>query len=121
MGSAATPYGELNVAAAPVPSAAAELPLPAKVLESPEYVTARMRLLLASATYRVPSASTDAMPAGSLKAAAVPSPFAKLALPLPAKVLTLQTQGGSALSPGMPQLAGVIQGVAGAGEPPGQK
>ena len=41
--------------------------------------------------------------------------------PLPARVVTLHTQGGSALSPTTAQFAGVMQGVAGAGVPPGQK
>ena len=45
----------------------------------------------------------------------------KDALPLPARVVTFHTQGGSALSPTPAQFAGVRQGVAGAGVPPGQK
>ena len=56
-----------------------------------------------------------------MKAAAVPWPLAKDALPLPAKVVTFQMHGGSALSPAVAQFAGVKQGVAGAGVPPGQK
>ena len=42
-------------------------------------------------------------------------------LPLPARVVTFHTQGGSALSPTPAQFAGVMQGMAGAGVPPGQK
>ena len=42
-------------------------------------------------------------------------------LPLPARVFTFHTQGGSALSPTLAQFAGVMQGMAGAGLPPGQK
>ena len=42
-------------------------------------------------------------------------------LPFPAKVVTFHTHGGSALSPATTQFAGVRQGVAGAGVPPGQK
>ncbi len=62
------------------------------------------------------------MPAGPLNVASVPAPFAKgVALPLPASMLTFHTQGGSALNPAAPQFPGVMQGVAGAGLPPGQK
>ena len=57
-----------------------------------------------------------------MKEAAVPWPFKKgAALPLPARVVTFHTQGGSALSPTPAQFAGVWQGMAGAGVPPGQK
>ena len=56
-----------------------------------------------------------------MKVATVPWPLKKDALPLPARVDTFHTQGGSALSPTPAQFAGVIQGVAGAGVPPGQK
>ena len=56
-----------------------------------------------------------------MKAAAVPWPSAKDALPLPARVVTFHTQGGSALSHTPAQFAGVRQGMAGAGVPPGQK
>ena len=57
-----------------------------------------------------------------MKVAAAPTPLAKgLQLPLPARVVTFHTQGGSALSPTPAQFAGVMQGVAGAGMPPGQK
>ena len=44
-----------------------------------------------------------------------------VALPLPARFVTFHTQGGSALSPISAQFAGVMQGIAGAGVPPGQK
>ena len=57
-----------------------------------------------------------------MKVAAVPRPSAKgVVLPFPARVVTFHTQGGSALSPTPAQFAGVKQGVAGAGVPPGQK
>ena len=79
-----------------------------------------MRWLLYSATYTKPEASA-ATPTGQLKVATVPWPLAKDALPLPARVVTFHTQGGSALSPTPAQLAGVMQGMAGAGVPPGQK
>jgi len=73
-----------------------------------------------SATYTTPEASA-ATPAGLLKEATAPWPSAKDALPLPARVVTFHTQGGSALSPTVAQFAGVRQGMAGAGVPPGQK
>ena len=79
-----------------------------------------MRWLLWSATYTNPEASA-ATPAGRLKVAAAPWPLAKVVLSLPARVVTFHTQGGSALSPTPAQFAGVIQGMAGAGVPPGQK
>ena len=47
--------------------------------------------------------------------------MAKVVPPFPARVVTFHTQGGSALSPTPAQFAGVRQGVAGAGVPPGQK
>ena len=47
--------------------------------------------------------------------------MAKDALPLPARVATFHTQGGSALSPTLAQFAGVMQGMVGAELPPGQK
>ena len=56
-----------------------------------------------------------------MKVAAVPWPFAKVVPPFPAKVVTFQKQGGSSLIPAAPQFAGVKQGMAGAGVPPGQK
>ncbi len=74
-----------------------------------------------SATYTTPEASA-ATPFGYWKVAAVPWPLAKgVVLPFPARVVTFHTQGGSALSPTPAQLAGVMQGIAGAGVPPGQK
>ncbi len=45
-----------------------------------------------------------------MKVAAVPWPLPKDALALPARVVTFQTQGGSALSPSTAQFAGVMQG-----------
>ena len=56
-----------------------------------------------------------------MKVATVPWPLEKDALPLPARVVTFQKQPGSAFSPTPAQFAGVMQGVAGAGVPPGQK
>ena len=47
--------------------------------------------------------------------------MAKDALPFPARGVTFHTPGGSALSPAPAQFAGVKQGMAGAGVPPGQK
>ena len=104
----ATPRGSLKLAAIPVPSAHEAVPLPARVLTRPEEVTALMRV--ESATYTTPAMPT-ATPVGPSKAAAAPKPSAMDALPLPAKVVTLHTQGGSALSPTTAQFAGVIQGV----------
>jgi hypothetical protein len=79
-----------------------------------------MQLLLLSATYTIPETST-ATPLGILKVAAAPWPLAKDALPLPARVVTLQKQPGSAPNPAVAQFAGVMQGITGAGDPPGQK
>ena len=79
-----------------------------------------MRLLPRSATYTTPEASA-ATPAGEENDAEIPWPFAKLDEPLPARVVTLHTQGGSALSPATAQFAGTMQGATAAGEPPGQK
>ena len=53
--------------------------------------------------------------------AAIPWPFVKVVPPFPARVVTFHTQGGSALSPTPAQFEGVMQGMAGAGVPPGQK
>ena len=47
--------------------------------------------------------------------------MAKYALPFPARVVTFQKHGGSALSPTAAQFEGAMQGMAGAGVPPGQK
>ena len=52
-----------------------------------------------------------------MKVAAAPWPFAKGVLPLPARVVTLHTHAGSALSPTNAQFAGIRQGVAGAVPP----
>ena len=62
-----------------------------------------------------------ATPRGVLKRADVPAPSRKAAVPFPASVVTFHKHTGSALRPAAPQLAGVMQGVAGAGLPPGQK
>ncbi len=56
-----------------------------------------------------------------MKVAAAPWPLTKDVLPLPARVVTFQMQGGSALSPATAQFAGTMQGMTGAGVPPGQK
>ena len=69
----------------------------------------------------MPLAST-AKPIGVLKVAWVPTPSETgVVLPLPASVLTLHRQGGSALSPAVAHLLGTMQPMAGAGLPPGQK
>ena len=77
-----------------------------------------MRWLYSSATYTTPESVV--IPTGLLKEAIVPWPLAKDALPLPARVVTLHTQGGSALSPTPAQFAGVMQDIA-LEPPPGQK
>ena len=80
-----------------------------------------MRLLLLSATYTTPAASAATLE-GELNVAAVPRPLERgVLLPLPAKLVTFHTQKGSALSPVTAQFAGTMQGVEGAGVPPGQK
>src|ERR1700709_81853 len=61
---------------------------PATVVTCPAGFIFLIRLLLASATNRFPETST-VIPAGSLKEVAVPIPFKKPALPLPAIVFTV--------------------------------
>ena len=87
-GITATPYGLLKLAAAPVPSANAWLPLPASVVTTPRGVTCRMRLLRMSATTTMPLEGIMTTPNGSLKLAAAPVPSTNAALPLPARVVT---------------------------------
>ena len=83
----AMPAGLLNCAASPAPSAKPATPLPAKDVTTPLAVTFRIRSLLVSATYTVPSAATVTAH-GLLNCAAVPVPLAKPAVPLPASVVT---------------------------------
>jgi hypothetical protein len=66
LGSAATPWGWLKEAAAPVASAQVALPLPAKVLTVPLTEILRILLLLESATYSAPVASAES-PVGEEK------------------------------------------------------
>ncbi len=73
-----------------------------------------------SVTHTTPDASAATL-VGVLNVAAVPWPLARDATPLPAKIVAFHTQKGSALSPVTAQLAGTMQGIAGAGVPPGQK
>jgi hypothetical protein len=85
----ATPMGEKKEAPAATPSTDTGDPEPAAVVTSPlATATTRRRWLEVSATSREASAGTHAMPAGALKAAAAPTPFAKEAAPEPASVLT---------------------------------
>ena len=85
-GSTATPYGPAKAALVPAPSANPAAPPPARRLTRPPGVTKRTHWLSVSATNTLPPAST-ATPRGPLKAAEVPTPFAKPAL-APARVDT---------------------------------
>ena len=87
-GITATPVGLLKLAAAPMPSAKAPLPLPASVVTTPRGVTMRIRLLVMSATTNTPLEGITATPAGWWKLADAPVPSAKAKLPLPASVVT---------------------------------
>ena len=87
-GITATPTGAQNVAAVPVPSANAVLPLPASVVATPRGVTSRMRWLPKSATTITPDDGMTEIPVGAAKAAAAPVPSAKVWPPLPASVVT---------------------------------
>lgn len=86
-GSTATPYGPAKAALVPAPSANPAAPPPASRLTRPPGVTKRTQWLSTSATNTLPPAST-ATPRGPLKAAAVPTPFAKPAPAAPARVDT---------------------------------
>ena len=77
-GITATPDGLLKLAAAPVPSAKAALPLPASVVTIPRGVTSRTRLLPKSATTTTPVEGITATPHGLLKLAAAPMPSTKV-------------------------------------------
>jgi hypothetical protein len=85
---AATALGPLKLAAVPVPSANAALPLPASVVTTPRGVTRRMRLLFGSATTITPLEGITSSPKGKWKLAAARVPSANAAVPLPARVVT---------------------------------
>ena len=82
-GITSTPHGPLKLAAVPVPSANAWLPLPASVVTTPRGVTSRMRKLPYSATTITPVEGITATPDGHLKVAAVPVPSAKPPIQFP--------------------------------------
>ena len=63
-GITATPVGMLKLAAVPVPSVNASLPLPASVVTTPSGVTSRMRWLCSSATTTMPFEGITATPNG---------------------------------------------------------
>src|ERR1700693_1164157 len=86
--SSATPAGELNEAAVPVPSAFPRLADPARVVTIPEDVIFRIVLLPRSTTYMFPDEST-ARPAGPRNEADVPVPSVLPGLPDPASVVTV--------------------------------
>src|SRR6185437_732634 len=85
--SATTPWGLLKVAAVKLPLPAPADPVPASVLTVPAGVILRIRLLLESPMYKLPLASM-VIPAGPLNEAAVPTPLAEPAVPVPAMVVT---------------------------------
>ena len=82
------PCGEENIALAAGPSAKEIVPLPANVVTFPDGSILRIRWLLTSPTYTLPVLSTH-IPAGELNDADVVYPFAKVAVPEPARVVTL--------------------------------
>jgi hypothetical protein len=92
-GTTAIPAGPQNPALEPMPSAKEPLPLPASVETTPRGVTSRMRLFPVSATTKTPLEGSTAMPRGLQKLALAPGPSAKVALPLPAKVVTASVEG----------------------------
>jgi hypothetical protein len=79
--------GPLNCADVPIPLAPPAVPLPANVDTTPEGRILRTRWLITSATYTLPRESAET-PLGSQNEEAVPRPFAKAAVPEPAKVVT---------------------------------
>jgi len=81
------PRGSLKLDAEPLPFAEPASPVPAKVVTAPKEVIFLIKLLLESATYTFPFAST-AIPLGYEKLAAVPVPFEDPTEPLPATVVT---------------------------------
>ncbi len=81
-----TPEGQLKEADTPTPLANVFVPLPIENTV-PEGTTLRILLFLWSATKMLPLASTSA-PNGMWKEAAVPVPVPKVAVPLPAMVVT---------------------------------
>ena len=74
--------------AVPKPSRKEEVTPPPRVVTMPRGLIARMRLLEASATSRLPLAARESW-RGLLNAATLPVPSAHAALPLPAKVKTV--------------------------------
>ena len=80
--------GLVNAAEIPIPSILLEAPLPAMVVTVPSGAIERTLLLAKSVTIKLPLLS-NARPVGLLKDAAVPTPSAKAAVPLPANVVTL--------------------------------
>ena len=98
-GITATPVGPLKLAAAPVPSANAPLPLPASVVTTPTGVTSRMRWLPKSATTITPLEAITAISLGLLKLADWPVPSANAPVPLPTKVLAAPLFGAGAAPP----------------------
>ena len=85
--STVTAVGALKDAAEPTPLAPPGSAAPASVDTTPAGEMIRRRLLPRSATSTLPP-SVTATPYGELKAAAVPSPSAKLGAPVPAIVVT---------------------------------
>jgi len=81
----ARPFGAVNVAAAPTPSKTPDAPEPASVVTAFVLsVTARIRLLLESATYSLKPSRERPIPLGVSKRAALPVASAKPAVPPPA-------------------------------------
>ena len=85
----ATLFGPLKLAAVPVPSAYALLPLPASVVTTPSGVTSLTRWAPSSATTITLLDGITATPLMPLKLAAVPRPSANVERPLPASVVTM--------------------------------
>ena len=85
----ARPRGPEKLAAAPMPSAQAGVPLPASVVTAPAGEITRMRLFSLSPTYKTPEAGSLARPEGELNAAFTPMPLINVAVPLPASVMVL--------------------------------
>ena len=87
LASMSTLLGRENEAPAPVPSANAADPLPAKVVTTPPGVTLRTRWLSLSATKALLDASM-VKPQGPLNEAVAPVPSKNVAVPLPASKVT---------------------------------
>jgi hypothetical protein len=84
---AVTPFGPENEASIPKPSANDAAPSPASVVTWPIGVNLRIRLLLLSATRKLPLTSSKRCQ-GLLKDAEVGAPSAHAPLPVPANVDT---------------------------------